>query len=184
MTPELAGKRLELLKEVVPQLSPVAVIWDPDNRGARLRLRETEAAANSLDIKLQPVAVRKLNDFEHAFSAMKKERAGALVPLRSILVQGHLQRIAELATENRLPAMYDDSMFVEVGGLMSYGTLNPDLHRRAAIYVDKIVKGANPADLTVEQPTKFELFVNLKTAKLLGLTIPPSILYRADKVIK
>ncbi len=184
LTPELAGKRLELLKAVVPQLSPVAVLWDPDNPGARPRMRETEAAANSLDIKLQPVAVRKPNDFEHAFSAMKKEQAGALVPLRGTLVNTHLQRIAALAAENRLPTMYDGVGFAEAGGLMSYGTLIADLDRRAATYVDKSLKGANPADLPIEQPTKFELFVNLKTAKLLGLTIPPSILYRADKVIK
>ncbi len=184
LTPELAGKRLELLKEVVPQISRVAVLWNPDNPIAGLRMRDTEAAANSLGIKLQPVAVRKPNDFEHAFSAMKKERPGALVPLRSFLVQGHLQRIAELAAENRLPAMYDDSMFVEVGGLMSYGTRIEDLDRRAATYVDKILKGAKPADLPVEQPTKFELVINLKTAKTLGLTIPQSLLYQADKVIK
>ena len=184
LTPELAGKRLELLKEVVPQLSLVAVLWDPDNPGARLRMRETEAAANLVDIKLQPVAVRKPNDFEHAFAAMKKERAGALVPLRGTLVNTYLQRIAALAAENRLPTMYDGVGGAEAGGLMSYGTQIADLDRRAATYVDKILKGAKPADLPIEQPTKFELVVNLKTAKALGITIPPSILYRADKVIK
>jgi len=184
LTPELAGKRLELLKAVVPQLSPVAVLWDPDNPGAKLRMRETEAAANSLDIKLQPVAVRKLNDFEDAFSVMKKERAGALVPLRGTLVNTHLQRIVALAAENRLPTMYGSVGFAEVGGLMSYGTRIADLDRRAATYVDKILKGAKPADLPIEQPTKFELVINLKTAKALGLTIPPQVLLQATKVIK
>jgi putative ABC transport system substrate-binding protein len=183
LTPELAGKRLELLKEVVPQVSRVAVLWDPDSSGARLRMRETEAAAKSLDIKLQPVAVRKPNDFERAFSAMKKGHAGAFSPLRTILIHTQRKRIVKLAAENRLPGMYDHRRFVEVGGLMSYGTLMDDLDRRAATYVDKILKGANPADLPVERPTKFELFVNLKRAKQLGITIPPEVLYRATKVI-
>ena len=184
LTPELAGKRLELLKEVVPQISRVAVLWNPDNPIAGLRMRETEVAAKSLDIKLQPVAVRKPNDFERAFSAMKKGNAGALFPLRDVIVQRQLKQIVELAAGNRLPGMYDHRRFVEVGGLMSYGTQIDDLDRRAATYVVKILKGANPADLPIEQPTKFELFVNLKTAKQLGLTIPPEVLFRADKVIK
>ncbi|MFQ5853613.1 MAG: ABC transporter substrate-binding protein, partial [Candidatus Binatia bacterium] len=163
LTPELAGKRLELLREVVPRISRVAVIWDPA-RAARRIMRETEAAANSLDIKLQPIAVRVRNDIEPAFSAMKKERADALVPLRSVLVMKHYRRIVQLAAKNRLPAMYDGRLFAEAGGLMSYGTLIADLDRRAATYVDKILKGANPADLPIEQPTTYELVVNLKTA--------------------
>ncbi len=180
----LAGKRLELLKEVVPQLSPVAVLWNPDAAGSRQRMRATEAAAKSLDIKLQPVAVTRPNDFERAFSAMKKGHAGALFPLRDILVHRQLQRIVKLAAENRLPGMYDDRRFVEVGGLISYETLMADLDRRAATYVDKILKGAKPADLPVEQPTKFDLVINLKTAKTLGLTIPPTVLLQATKVIR
>jgi putative ABC transport system substrate-binding protein len=184
LTPELVGKRLELLKEVVPRVSRVAVLWKPDNPGAALRMRETEAAAPSLGLKLQPVEVRGPNDFEHAFSAMKKERADALVPLRSALIQNQGKQIVELAAKNRLPAMYDSTEFCEAGGLMSYGAIGADLDRRAATYVDKILKGAKPADLPVEQPTKFEFVINLRAAKQIGLTIPQSVLYRADKVIK
>jgi putative ABC transport system substrate-binding protein len=184
LTPELAGKRFELLKEVIPQLSLVAVLWNPNYSSQGLRMRETEAAANSLHIKLQPIAVRGPNDIERAFLAMKKERAGAVVPLRGILVNTHLQRIVELAAENRLPAMYDHVRFAEAGGLMSYGRLMFDLDRRAATYVDKILKGANPADLPIEQPTTYDLVVNLKTANQLGITIPPEILYQATRVIK
>jgi putative ABC transport system substrate-binding protein len=184
LIPELAGKRLELLKAVIPQISRVAVLWNPDNPVLGLQMRETEAAAKSLDIKLQPVAVTRQNDFERAFSAMKKGHADAFSPLRDILIQTQLKQIVKLAAENRLPGMYNHRKFVEFGGLMSYGTQVNDLDRRAATYVDKILKGANPADLPIEQPTKFELFVNLKRAKQLGITIPPSILYRANKVIK
>jgi len=184
LTSELAGKRLGLLKEVVSQVSRVAILWHPDNPSSALRMRETEAPARSLGIKLQPVAVREPNDFELAFSTMKKERAGALVPLRSALINEQLKRIVELAAKNRLPTMYDDREFAEAGGLMSYGTVLADLDRRAAIYVDKILKGAKPGDLPVEQPTKFELVINLKTAKQIGVTIPQSVLYQADKVIK
>ena len=183
-TSELVGKRLELLKEVVSQVSRVAVLWQPVSPGAALRMKETEAAAPSLGIKLQPVEVRGPNDFEHAFSAMKKERAGALVPLRGALIISQLKRIVELAAKYRLPAMYDDSGFTEAGGLMSYGTMLADLDRRAATYIDKILKGARPADLPVEQPMKFEFVINLKTAKQIGLTIPQSVLFRVDKVIK
>jgi putative tryptophan/tyrosine transport system substrate-binding protein len=184
LTPELAGKRLELLKKVVLTISRVAVLWNPVSSSARLRMRETEAAANSMDIKLRRIAWTGPNDLERAFSAMKKERADALVPIRDIVINIHLPRIAALAAQNQLPTMYDDTTFVEAGGLMSYGTVIADLDRRAARYVDKILKGANPADLPIEQPTKFELVINLKTAKQLGLTIPPEVLYRADKIIK
>jgi putative ABC transport system substrate-binding protein len=138
-----------------------------------LRMRDTEAAAKLLGIKLQSLEVRRPSDFEHAFSTMKQEQADALVPLRSHFINRHIGRIAELAAENRLPAMYDSSSFTEAGGLMSYGTVIADLDRRAATYVDKILKGAKPADLPIEQPRKFDLIVNLKTAKKLGLTIPP-----------
>jgi ABC-type uncharacterized transport system substrate-binding protein len=183
-TSELGGKRLELLKEVIPQVSRVAVLWYPDDPLAALRMRETETAAPSLGIKLQPVEVRGPNDFELAFSAMKKERAGAFVILRAPLIINQLKRVVELAAKNLLPAMYDDRDFTEAGGLMSYGTSIPDLYRRAATYVDKILKGTKPADLPVEQPTKFELIINVKTAKEIGLTIPPNLLARADKVIR
>jgi putative tryptophan/tyrosine transport system substrate-binding protein len=183
-TSELAGKRLEFLKEAVSRVSRVAVLWNPDVLSSALRMQETEIAAPSLGIKLQPVAVREVNDFEHAFAALKKERADALFPLRSPLISNQVKRIVELATKNRVPGMYDASEFAEAGGLMSYGTMLPDLDRRAAVYVDKILKGAKPAELPVEQPMKFEFVVNLKTAKQIGLTIPQSVLYRADKVIK
>ena len=183
-TSELAGKRLELLKEVVPRVSRVAVLWNPDGPSSTLRMRETEAAAPSLGIKLQPVDVREPNDFEHAFAALKKDRADALFPLRSPLISSQVKRIVELAAKNRVPGMYDASEFAEAGGLMSYGTMLADLDRRVASYVDKILKGAKPADLPVEQPTKFEFTINLKAAKQIGLTIPPNVLARADKVIK
>jgi putative ABC transport system substrate-binding protein len=183
-TSELGGKRLELLKEVIPQISRVAVLWYPDDPLAALRMRETENAAPSLGLKLQPVEVRGPNDFELAFSAMKKERSGAFVVLRAPLIINRLKLVVELAAKNLVPAMYDDRDFTEAGGLMSYGTSIPDLYRRAAILVDKILKGAKPADLPVEQPTKFELIINLKAAKQIGLTIPQPVLYQADKVIK
>jgi len=183
-TSELSGKRLELLKEVIPQISRVAVLWNPDSPGAARRMKETESAAPSLRIKLQPVAVRGPNDFEHAFSAMKKARAGAFFPLRTAIIQNQLKRIVELAAKNRMPAMYDAREFPEAGGLMSYGTTLTDLDRRAAIFVDKILKGTKPADLPVEQPMKFELIINLIAAKQIGLTVPPNLLVRADKVIR
>ena len=185
LTSELAGKRLEVLKEVVPSVSRVAVLWNPvASSSSALRMRETEAAAPSLGIKLQHVEVREANDFERAFSALKRERADALFPLRSPFISNHVKRIVELAAKNLLPGMYDASEFPEAGGLMSYGTMLPDLDRRAAVYVGKILKGAKPADLPVEQPTKFELVVNLKTANQIGLTIPQKVLARADRVIK
>ena len=184
LTPELAGKRLELLKETVPKLSRVAVLWNPDSPASALRMREAEVAARSLHLELHSAEARSPNDLESAFSAMKRERAGALITLRGPLIVNQLNRIVDLAANRRLPAMYDDRSNVQAGGLMSYGANQADLDRRAAIYVDKIFKGAKPADLPVEQPTKFELIINLKTAKQIGLTIPPNVLARADKVIK
>ncbi len=183
-TSELAGKRLQLLKEVIPKLSRVAVLWFPDNPSAALRMRETDAAASALGIKLEPVEVRRPNDFEPAFLAMEKQRVDAFVPLRSNLINLNRKRIVELAAKNRLAAMYDDREFSEAGGLMSYGTMLADLDRRAATYVDKILRGTKPTDLPIEQPTKFELLINLKTAKALGLEIPPTLLARADEVIE
>jgi putative ABC transport system substrate-binding protein len=184
LTPELAGKRLELLKEAVPRLSHVAVVWNPDSPAADLRMKEAEVAARSLQLQLHSAGVRNPNDLEPAFLAMKKERAGALITLRAPLIVNQSKRILDLAAKNRLPAMYDDRSTVEAGGLMSYGANQADLDRRAAYFVDKIIKGAKPADLPVEQPTKFELVINQKAAKQIGLTIPPNVLARADRVIK
>ena len=184
LTPELAGKRLELLKEVVPQISRVAVIWNSEDPGSGLRMRETEAAARSFGIKVQSLEVRASNDLERAFSAMKIEQTGGLVSLRGRTTNNLRERIIELAKRDRVPTVYDDSPLAEAGGLMSYGTMIADLDRRAASYVDRILKGAKPADLPVEQAAKFELVINLKTAKRIGVTISPNVLARADRVIK
>ena len=184
LTFELAPKRLELLKETVPNLSHVAVLWSPDTRNSAQGLPETEAAARSFGIKVQSINVKGPDNLQRAFSVMRKERVGAFILLRSPFILGQLKRIVEVEAQNRLPAMYDDRAFPEGGGLMSYGTLLDDLDRRLATYVDKIIKGAKPSDLPVEQPTKFELVINLKTAKQIGLTIPPNVLARADRVVK
>lgn len=183
VTPELAGKRLELLQELLPEIAHVAVLWNKSPSSV-VRMKEMEVAARWLGIKLQSVTVERPNDFERAFSAMKKERVDAFVNLRTVLIMTHLHRIVELAAESRLPAMYDGLRFPEAGGLMGYGPEFTDLDRRAATYVDKILKGAKPAELPIEQPTKFYLVINLKTAKQLGITFPASFLYRADKVIR
>ena len=182
---ELSRKRLELLREAVPGLSRVAALWNPDVRGALLDYKETEGAARLLRLELQSVEVSRAEDLDRAFSAVTKQRAQALV-LPGANPVGFINRgkIATFAQRNRLPSMYPTREYVEAGGLMSYGPSLPDLFRRAATYVDKILKGAKPADLPIEQPTKFELVINLKTAKALGLTIPPSLLQRADQVIE
>src|SRR5712692_2544162 len=185
ISPELSGKRLELLREVVPGLSRVAFIWNPDVRGAVLDYNETEGAARSLGLQLQSVEVVRAEDFDRAFSAVTKERAQALiVPAGNPVGFANRGQIASFAQKNRLPSIYAQREYVDAGGLMSYGPSTPDMHRRAATYVDKILKGRKPADLPVEQPMKFELVINLKTAKQIGVTIPQSVLYRADKVIK
>ena len=185
MSPELSGKRLELLMEAVPGLSRVAFLWNPDVRGAVLDYKETEDAARSLGLQLQSVEVPRAEDFDRAFSAVTKERAQALiVPGQNPVGFANRGQIASFAQRNRLPSMYAQSEYVDAGGLMSYGPSTADLWRRAATYVDKILKGRKPADLPVEQPTKFELIINLKTANQIGLTIPPNVLARADKVIK
>jgi putative ABC transport system substrate-binding protein len=184
MHPELAGKRLELLKEVIPKLSRVAVLSNPANPIMPPLLRETEAAARALGVQLQVVEVRDPSDFDSAFSAMTRERAGALVVLPDAIFQNERTRIAGLAAKARLPAMYAWREAVDAGGLMAYGASVPDIFRRAATYVDKILKGTKPADLPVEQPKKFEFVINLKAAKQIGLTIPPNVLARADKVIR
>ena len=185
ISPELSGKRLELLREVVPGLSRVAFLWNPDIRGAVLDYKETEGAARSLRLELQSVEVSRAADLERAFSAVTNQRAQALVmPAANPVGFANRGQIASFAQKNRLPSMYAQKEYVDAGGLMSYGPSTPDMYRRAATYVDKILKGAKPTDLPVEQPTKFELVINVKTAKVLGLTIPQSLLLRADQVIQ
>jgi putative ABC transport system substrate-binding protein len=178
---DLTGKRLELLTEAAPKISRVAVLWGPP---AASNFKETEVVAGSLGLELQSLEVRNSGDLEGAFRAATKERAQALVALRNPTIFNERKRIAELAIKSRLPAIYDDKEFVDASGLMSYGTNQADLYRHVAVYVDKILKGSKPADLPVEQPMKFEFIVNLKTAKQIGLTIPPNVLARADKVIR
>lgn len=178
----LNGKRLELLKETFPKISRVAILSSARFRGPLLR--ETEAAARSLGLKLYIQEVRGPEDFESAFSAIMKERAGAVLVPASPLVAGHWARIVALLIRNRLPAIFGGKEYAEAGGLMSYGPNRLDQFRRAAYFVDKILKGTKPAALPVEQPTKFDLAINLKTAKQIGLTIPPNVLARADKVIR
>jgi ABC-type uncharacterized transport system substrate-binding protein len=180
---DLTGKRLELLKEVVPKISRVAVLSDPTNGNDAPR-KETEVAARALGVQLQRLDARSANDFEGLFRAATKERAGGLIALDDGFTFTHRMAIVKFAAKNRLPAIYYFREFVEVGGLMSYGVHLSDLYYRAASYVDKILKGAKPADLPIEQPKKFEFFINLKTAKQIGLTIPPNVLARADKVIR
>jgi putative tryptophan/tyrosine transport system substrate-binding protein len=185
ISPELSGKRLELLREVVPGLSRVAFLWNPDVRGGVLDYNQTEGAASALRLQLQSVEVVRSEDLDRAFSAITKERAQALVvPPANPVGFANQGQIASFAQKNRLPSMFAQKEYVEAGGLMSYGPSIPDMHRRAATYVDKILKGRKPADLPVEQPMKFELVINLKTAKQIGLTVPPNVLARADKVIK
>jgi putative ABC transport system substrate-binding protein len=185
LTRELSGKRLELLKEVVPGISRVGVLWEPDDPAAAIAFKEYDAAARALKIQPQPLEVRGPNpDLEGAFQIATKEHANALITVTSVLLSRYPKQIAELAIKNRLLSMYEVSRYVEAGGLMSYSANDAESYRRAATYVDKILKGTKPADLPVEQPTKFEFVINLKTAKALNLTIPQSVLYRADKVIK
>jgi ABC-type uncharacterized transport system substrate-binding protein len=184
MHPDLSGKRLELLKEVIPKLSRVAVLSNLSNPIIPPLLRETEAAARAVGVQLQVVEVRGPIELDSAFGAMTRDRAGALVVLPDGTFQNERRRIAALAAKGRLPTMYAWREAVDDGGLMAYGASVPDILRRAATYVDKILKGTKPADLPVEQPLKFELVINLKTAKQIGLTVPQSVLYRADKVIR
>ena len=185
LRPELSGKQLELLKEVIPKLSRVAVFGTSTQPGNAQSLREVELAAGAFGVKLQYLDVVSPKDIETAFRAASKGQAEAVL----MMVAGgvslpHRTEIAELAVKNRLPAIHQNRSYVEAGGLMTYGVNLTDLDRRAATYVDKILKGAKPADLPVEQPIKFELIINLKAAKQIGLTIPPNVLARADKVIK
>ncbi len=183
-SPDLSGKRLELLKEILPRVSRVAVLWNGTNPVKILDFKETEMAAHAFGLKLQSLEVRAPEEFENRFKTANTHGSGALVVLQDALTISNSRAIVDFATKNRLPAMYGSSEFVDVGGLMSYAANFPDLFRRAATYVDKILKGTKPADLPVEQPKKFELIINLKAAKQIGLTIPPNVLARADKVIK
>jgi putative ABC transport system substrate-binding protein len=184
LAPELSGKQLEFLKEIVPKLSGVAVLGTSTWPGNAQLLKETELAAGAFGVKLQYLDILDPKDIETAFRAATKARADALLVLVSGVFADHRTQIANLALQSRLPVTYYRREFVEDGGLMSYSVSYTDLDRRAATYVDKILKGAKPADLPVEQPTKFEFVINLKAAKQIGLTIPQSVLYRADKVIK
>jgi putative ABC transport system substrate-binding protein len=181
---QLGGKRLELLKEVAPKASRVAVLYNPADRSNVLVLKELQESAPALRLTLQPLGVRGPGEFEGAFVAMSRKRAHALFGAAGILTTEHRKAIVDLAAKSRIPAMWGERQFVVAGGLMSYAVNFYDQVRRAATYVDKILKGAKPADLPVEQPTKFELVINLKTAKALGLTIPQSLLQRADEVIQ
>jgi putative tryptophan/tyrosine transport system substrate-binding protein len=181
---ELGGKRLELLKQVVPKASRVAVLYNPADRSNVLVLKELQESAPALRLTLQPLEVRGPGEFEGAFVAMTRERAHALFGAAGVLTFEHRKAIVDLAAKNRMPAMWGHRQFVDTGGLMSYAVNYYDQLRRAATYVDKILKGAKPADLPVEQPTTFELVINLKTAKALGLTIPRSLLQQADEVIQ
>jgi putative ABC transport system substrate-binding protein len=181
---EINGKRLELLKDVVPRLSRVGFLWSSSYPYADIVLKETEAVARVLKIDIQSLEVKGPSDFEGAFQAATKKRAGALMVTAGGVFGFHRRRIVALAEKHRLPATYDNSQSVEAGGLMSYTADRKEQFRRAAEYVDKILKGAKPADLPVERPTKFELLINLKAAKQIGLTVPPNVLARADRVIK
>ena len=182
--PELSSKRLEILREVVPKLSRVAVLGLSSGPTSALVMKELEPAARVMGVKLQYLNILEPEDVETAFRAAAEGRADGLTTFASVMVVSQRARIVELAAKNRLPGIYHNSQFAEIGGLMFYGVNVLDLDRRAALYVDKILKGAKPADLPVEQPTKFEFVINLKTGKQIGLTIPPNVLARADRVIK
>jgi ABC-type uncharacterized transport system substrate-binding protein len=183
MAPDLGGKRLELLKEVLPQISRVGILWNAENPYSALVFKVTEGAVPNLGIQLHSIEVRSPNDIDSGLSTAK-QLLDALIVVEDPLTFGQRKRIADFAASNKLPAIYGMREYVAVGGFMSYGTNNADLYRRAAGYVDKILKGAKPADLPVQQPTKFELVINLKTARALGLTVPPSLLALADEVIE
>ena len=184
MAPESSGKRLELLKEIVPALANVAVFWNPDDPGAAASLRETVSAAEAIGLKPQILAARDGNSIDAAFADAHKQDAQAVILLPAPTWGIHLRRVADLALKDRLPTMYIAAQLPQAGGLVSYGVNIAALFRRAAYYVDRILKGAKPADLPVEQPTKFELVINLKTAKELGLTVPPKLLFTADEVVE
>jgi len=181
---ELIPKRLELLKETVPKASRVAVLWNSADRAMTLRYRQVETAARALGVRVQPFGVRDPSDFDGAFSTMNRDRPDAIFIISDALTSIHRKRVLDFAATNRLPAMYEHNLYVNDGGLMSYGPSSSDMWPRAAYYVDRILKGAKPGDLPVEQPTRYYLVINLKTAKSLGLKIPQSVLIRADEVIQ
>ena len=184
ISPELSAKRVQLLKELLPNASRLAVLWNPTNRVKAADFRETQGAARALGIELRSVEVKGANTLEPAFAAMKRAPVDALLVLSDAFINTHRRRILEFAAKSRLPGMYFSREWVEAGGLLAYGPAEPDMFRRAATYVDKILKGASPADLPIEQPTKLELVINLGTAKALDLAIPQSVLIRADQVIQ
>jgi putative tryptophan/tyrosine transport system substrate-binding protein len=186
LTVDLGGKRLELLKEAVPKVARIAVLYDPAVPGNVLEVKEVlPVAARALGLTLQPWEIRTADDFDRVFAALNKQRPdGLYVTPAGSLMRTNVKRIADFASKSRLPSMYGNRVFVEAGGLMSYGADQTDSYRRVAYFVDRILKGAKPADLPVEQPTKFELVINLKTAKQIGLTIPPEVLARANRLIK
>ena len=179
-----AGKRLEIFTEIVPKIARIAVPYDPTNRGNVLHVKELVTAAGSLGLKAQFLEVRSADDFENVFGTLAKQRPDGIYCPGGPLMRANEERVAALALKSRLPSIYDSREAVEVGGLVSYAADSVDLFRQAATHVDKILKGAKPGDIPVEQPTKFELVINLKTAKQIGLTIPPNVLVRADRVIK
>jgi len=183
MASDIVGKQFELLKQAAPEISRVALLWNPANPGGAAQLREAEAAARALGVRLQAVEARDPQEIERAFGAMTRERAGALVIFADAIFGNQRKQIADLALKSRLPSICGIPEYGEDGGLIAYAANNTELERHAAIFVDKILKGAKPADLPVEQPTKFELIINRRTAKAIGLTIPPSLLQRADQII-
>ena len=184
ITGDLSGKRLELLTETIPKPARVAALYDPGDRAKLVEFKETQVAAQGLGVQIQSVEVQRLQEIDRAFSSVVGWKANGLIVLKTVVTDANHKQIVELATKNRLPTMFAESQSVETGGLMSYGPNYADLYRRAATYVAKILKGAKPSDLPVEQPKKFDLVINLKTARQIGLTIPPNVLARADKVIK
>ena len=181
---DLAGKRLQMLKELVPALARVAVLYNPDDRNKSFEYKEVQVAAHSMNLTLQAFKANSPSGIDAAFVRMASDQAQALMILADSFMNGHVQKLADLSLKNRLPAIYGFPEFANAGGLLSYGASNDWLFRRAASYVDKIFKGANPGDLPIEQPTTFELLINRKTAKALDLTIPPSLLATADEVIE
>jgi len=184
MAPDLSAKRLEILHALAPEISRIAILWDSSNPGMAERVRETKIAADQSHVLLHTVGPRNLNELDTAFADLLNARPDALLVTAEAFTRQHLVRILDFANNNKIPAMFEDSSYVAAGGLMSYGPDYQDVFRKAAVFVDKILKGAKPADLPIEQPTKFELVINLKTAKAIGLSIPPTLLTTADKVIE
>ena len=184
MAPDLSAKRLEILHTLAPEISRIAILWDSSNPGMAERVRETKIAADQSHVLLHTVGPRNLNELDAAFADLLNARPDALLVTAEAFTRQHLVRILDFVNNNKIPAMFEDSSYVAAGGLMSYGPDYQDVFRKAAVFVDKILKGAKPADLPIEQPTKFELVINLKTAKAIGLSVPPTLLTTADKVIE